>query len=707
VFFAAGTSRYTAFRNHSRQQAFSVLFLEQPAKSMSLSPASEPPPPSQVQPPASPDIAHLLTVVVCVVTVCALYLARDVLIPITLAILLSFVLAPVVRLLRRLRLPRVAAVLLAVMLALGIITLIGGVIGGQIASLARDAPRYQSAIQEKIGSVQASVFGQINEFSRRLNNEASPRPEAPPAGAAPAAPPADRAPALPGAGTAGGGESRPVPVEIRPSESSTLDLAQKFVSPVLGPLETTFIVLIVSIFVLLQQEDLRDRLIRLFGSNDLHRTTEALDDAGRRLSKYFLAQLMVNSCFGVLVAVGLFVIGVPSPIVWGILAALFRFVPYVGSVLAAALPLLLAAGTTPGWSMVIWTAALFLITEPIIGQVVEPMVYGHSTGLSPVSVIVAAIFWTWLWGPIGLILATPLTLCLVVLGRHVERLEFLDVLLGDRPALTPVQNFYQRILAGDTDEALAQAETLLQDRSLTAYYDEVALGGLRMAAADMERGVLPPERLERIRKAVTGLVSDLSETPDRDPPKEAAKQNKPALAEAAAPDDAAPSEHAPDVPLPPKAGRVGAWASDTPVLCLAGRGPLDEAASAMLAQLLGKHGLGARVIPHEASSREQVGHLDTTGVAMVCISYLDISGSPAHLRYLLRRLKQRMPGVPLLVGLWPEGEAVLTDAAQARAVGADHYAASLHSAVTSCLKVAASGAQDPAEAKTVLQDGRS
>jgi predicted PurR-regulated permease PerM len=673
---------------------------------MSLSPAAEPRPPTQVQPPASPDSAHLLTVVVCVVTVCALYLARDVLIPITLAILLSFVLAPLVRLLRGLRLPRVAAVLVAVLLALGVITLIGSVIGGQIASLARDAPRYQSAIQQKVGSVQATVFGQINEFSRRLNNEATSRPEAPPAGAAPAAPPStDPAPALPGARA--GGEGRPVPVEIRPSESSPLDLAQKFVSPVLGPLETTFIVLIVSIFVLLQQEDLRDRLIRLFGSNDLHRTTEALDDAGRRLSKYFLAQLMVNSCFGVLVAVGLFLIGVPSPIVWGILAALFRFVPYVGSVLAAALPLLLAAGTAPGWSMVIWTAALFLITEPIIGQVVEPMVYGHSTGLSPVSVIVAAIFWTWLWGPIGLILATPLTLCLVVLGRHVERLEFLDVLLGDRPALTPVQNFYQRILAGDTDEALAQAETLLQDRSLTAYYDEVALGGLRMAAADMERGVLPPERLERIRKAVTGLVSDLSETPDRDPPKEASKQNKPGLADAAPREEAAPGEHAPDVPLPPRAGRAGAWASEAPVLCLAGRGPLDEAASAMLAQLLAKHGLGARVIPHEASSREQVSQLDTTGVAMVCISYLDISGSPAHLRYLLRRLKQRMPDVPLLVGLWPEGEAVLTDAAQARAVGADHYAASLHGAVTSCLKVAAAGVRDPGEAKAVLQDGRS
>jgi predicted PurR-regulated permease PerM len=660
---------------------------------MSTTAGLEPRPPAQVQPPPSPDAAHLLTVVVCVVTVGALYLARDVLIPITLAILLSFVLAPLVGLLRRLSLPRVAAVLLAVMLALGTIMLIGSVIGVQIASLARDAPRYQSVIEEKVDNVQGVFFGKINEFSRRLNNEANTRPEGPPA----AAPPA-----LPGAGATADGDSRPVPVEIHPAQSSALDLARTFVSPVLGPLETTFIVLIVSIFVLLQQEDLRDRLIRLFGSNDLHRTTEALDDAGRRLSRYFLAQLMVNSCFGVLVAVGLFLIGVPSPIVWGILAALFRFVPYVGSVLAAAFPLLLAAGTEPGWSMVIWTAALFLITEPIIGQVVEPMLYGHSTGLSPVSVIVAAIFWTWLWGPIGLILATPLTLCLVVLGRHVERLEFLDVLLGDRPALTPVQNFYQRILAGDTDEALAQAETLLQDRSLTAYYDEVALEGLRLAATDLERGVLPPERLERIKNAVSGLVNDLSDVPDRDPPEKAAGKAEMAATETSVSEKAVPP--APDVPLPPRDERTGSWASDTSVLCLAGRGALDEAASAMLAQLLTKHGLGARVIPHEASSREQVGRLDPTGVAMVCISYLDISGNPAHLRYLLRRLKQRMPGVPMLVGLWPEGEAVLTDAAQAKAVGADYYTASLRSAVTSCLKAAASGVQDPATAAAVMQE---
>ncbi|WP_043833757.1 AI-2E family transporter [Muricoccus aerilatus] len=658
---------------------------------MSTTISPEPRPPVQVQPPPSPELAHLVNVVVGVVIVSALYLAREVLIPITLAILLSFVLAPLVALLRRVGLPHVAAALLSVVLALGVLSLVGSIIGVQIAGLASNAPSYQTAIQQKVESVQGAAFGRINELSRRLNNQST--PAGAPDGAAPAAPmpPVER-PALPGLpGSESSGDRRPIPVEIQQGGSSTIELARKFLSPVLGPLETTLIVFIVAVFVLMQQADLRDRLIRLFGSSDLHRTTEALDDAGRRLSKYFLAQLMLNGAFGVIITIGLYVIGVPSPIVWGILAALFRFVPYVGSILAAALPLVLAAGTEPGWATVLWTAALFAIAEPVMGQVVEPLVYGHSTGLSPVSVIVAAIFWTWLWGPIGLILATPLTLCLVVLGRHVERLAFLDVMLGDRPALTPVENFYQRMLAGDTDEALSQAETLLKDRSLTAYYDEVALQGLRLAANDVERGVLPPDRLERLRNAASGLVGDLASVPDEDPsPKAAAAAAEKGTIEP-------PRETAPSVPLPPLAERPGAWAGERPVLCLAGRGPLDEAASAMLAQLLSKHGVGARVVPHEASSREQVGHLDTTGVAMVCISYLDISGSPAHLRYLLRRLRQRLPGVPLLVGLWPEGEAVLTDKAQAKAVGADYFTASLHDAVTQCLKVA-SGAAPPPQA---------
>jgi hypothetical protein len=462
-----------------------------------------------------------------------------------------------------------------------------------------------------------------------------------------------------------------------------LEIAQRVLAPVLNPLETSLIVLIVSIFILLQREDLRDRLIRLFGASDLHRTTTALDEAAHRLSRYFLSQLAINTAFGLVIGVGLFLIGVPSPVLWAILGALLRFVPYIGSAIAAILPIALAAGVSPGWMMAVETAALFLAVETLIGQFLEPLIYGHSTGLSPVSVVVAAIFWTWLWGPIGLILSTPLTLCLVILGRHVQRLEFLDVILGDRPALTPVENFYQRMLANDPDEALDQAELLLKERSLTAYYDEIALKGLQLAANDAQRGVLNADQLERIKNGMRELVRDLADHDDRDPsPEEEAEAAE--MGSQAERDIAKPSPPATAVEqLAP------AWRTEAAVLCLAGRGTLDEAATAMLAQLLRKHNLGSRVAPHEAASREHIPALDIEGVAMVCISYLEISGSPAHLRYLVRRLRGRLPtGTPILVGLWRTEDEVLHDDALQSLVGADHYTTSLREAVETCVRVA-------------------
>jgi hypothetical protein len=345
---------------------------------------------------------------------------------------------------------------------------------------------------------------------------------------------------------------------------------------------------------------------------------------------------------------------------WGVLGALLRFVPYIGAPLSAVMPLALAAAVDPGWSMLLWTASLYLVVEPIIGQVVEPLVYGHSTGLSPFAVVLAATFWTWLWGPIGLILSTPLTLCLVVLGRHVARLEFLDVLLGDRPALTPVESFYQRMLAGDPDEVHDHAEVLLKQLPLASYYDDVALEGLRLAVIDTERGALTPDHLERIKLCIQSLIEDLDDHEDRQPPVGAAKE-----ADATRP------------------------RTDAPVLCIAGRGLLDEAVSTMLAQLLGNEGLATRVVPYAATARTAIGALDVTGVAMVCISCLELFGTPSHLRYLLRRLRQRLPpDVSVLVGLWPQGEAILHDERLRAAVGADYYTSSLHEAVEACLEVA-------------------
>jgi hypothetical protein len=318
-----------------------------------------------------------------------------------------------------------------------------------------------------------------------------------------------------------------------------------------------------------------------------------------------------------------------------------------------------------------------------MGQVVEPLVYGHSTGLSPLSVVVAAIFWAWLWGPVGLILSTPITLCLVVIGRHIEPLQFLDVLLGDRPALTPVEGFYQRILAGDADEAMDQAEMLLGECSLSDYYDQVAIKGLQLAAGDVQRGVMTPERLATIRDTILELIDDLEDTEDVAP---APRKDTGGIDTAPRDSQTSPRAVLPTAPAAPE--RSGAWRAAQPILCVAGRGVLDEVSAAMLAQLLSKHGLGAEVADAHSVTRGPREAFDASGFAMVCVAYLEINGSPSHLRYLLRRLRARFPGLPLLVGVWPSEDPNRVDQRLRAVISADFYASSLREAVGICLDLA-------------------
>ena len=470
-----------------------------------------------------------------------------------------------------------------------------------MAELASDLPRYEATIRDKVGGLREGVLGRLSTRDASTSDARSsgrrrtirPRPRTQtPAQAAPE-------------------PQQPLPVEVREPDLTPLELAQRFVAPILHPLAMLGIVFVVLIFILLQREDLRDRMIRLFGSSDLHRTTAAMDDAARRLSRYFLIQLGLNAAFGVWIGSGCGSSACRARCCGACSRRCCASCPISARSSRRCLPIVLAAAVDPGWSMVLWTAALFLVTEPVMGHVVEPLVYGQSTGLSPFAVVVSAIFWTWLWGPIGLLLATPLTLCLVVLGRHVERLEFLDVLLGDRPALTPAENFYQRMLAGDPDEALEHAEQLLKERSLSSYYDEVALKGLQLAANDAARGVLAPAQIEHIKEAIKGLVHDLGSVPDAEPPKAEERgrsRSAPPLAEKALPKEPPVEEPAPAPEELPES-----WRGEAPIMCIAGRGALDEAASTMLAQLLRKHGLGARVVPHEAVSRSNIIGLDYQG----------------------------------------------------------------------------------------------
>lgn len=593
---------------------------------------------AQIRPSSAPELKTLAGVAVGTLVIAALYFGQEVLIPITLAIMLSFVLSPVVNLLQRLRLWRVPAVILTVFAALGVLGLVGTLIGSQAASLTGNAPQYARTIEAKVQSVQGFALSRLTSITKEFGGgRHSVAPQGPaPTLAARAAPPAA------GAAPPAAGQRRPVPVQLVQESSSPFTIARTVLAPILGPLETTVIVLVVAIFVLMQKEDLRDRFIRVFGSSDLHRTTRALDDAGQRLSRYFLSQLTVNTCFGLVIGLGLWVIGVPSPAMWGVMGGLLRFVPYIGSFLAAVAPAALAAAIDPGWGMAIEVVALFVVVEAITGYVVEPLLYGHSTGLSPVSVIVSAIFWTWLWGPIGLIMSTPLTLCLVVMGRHVKSLEFFDVLLGDRPALTPVESFYQRILADNPDEALAQAEALLADRSLTDYYDGVVLEGLKLAVEDQARGTIDGAGAAKMTRSMRSVIDDLQ------PHAESATD--------------------PDAERP----RVAA---------VAGHGVFDETVTAMLAQLLGTRGVAVRQVAAAAVTRDGIERLDLSGTEVIAVSYLEVTGSPAQLRYLVRRLRAKAPAARIVVGMWPLGEAALSDTAIQQALGADRYVSSLGEAV--------------------------
>lgn len=621
-------------------------------------------------------VSAVATAVLAFIIIATLYFGREILMPIALAILLSFVLAPLVGLLQRMRVPRGLAVVSVVIMAFALIFAMGSLLATQLTQLAGDLPRYQSTISDKIQSFRETTAsrgtlerasGMLKDLSKELDK------------------PKDAASAL-GSKTP---TLAPVPVEVRQPDPGALESLQSLISPLLHPLATTGIIIIFVIFILLQREDLRNRLIRLAGSHDLQRTTAALNDAAGRLSRLFLIQLLLNGTFGLVIGIGLWLIGIPSAILWGILAAVLRFVPYIGAAIAAAFPLALAVAVDPSWSMLLWTLALFLVVEPIVGHVIEPMVYGHSTGLSPVAVVASATFWTALWGPIGLVLATPLTVCLVVLGRHVERLEFLDVMFGDRPALSPPEIFYQRMLAGDPTDAAEKAEEFLKERSLSSYYDEVALKGLQLAQVDAERGALDRERLVKIRDAVSEFANNLSEQDDRPPPKVSSTTDAEATSAVESVAEDAPYENLPvltkdDLPLD--------WQGEHPVLCVAGRSPIDEAAAIMLGQLATAHGLPARVEAAEVLSTTNVFRLDTSGVAMVCLIYMDAS-SPAHMRYSVRRLRRKLPKATIILGCWmkeldPLRLEQLRDSAKA-----DLAATTLGEAIKMC--IAAAGAKIP------------
>jgi predicted PurR-regulated permease PerM len=616
--------------------------------------------------PGGSELGYIASaLIVAAIIVAILYIGRPILQPLVIAGLLAFILTPVIRRLRTWGLWRTPAVILTVLGALAVLAAVSTTIVVQITQLADDLPRYQTTLSEKVRALGGGTFtsGALEKASKslkELEQEISRPKDTPDV------------------------KAKPLPVEVHQPEPRGLAAIIAIVKPLVAPLATSGLVLLFLVFILLQREDIRDRFLRLAGSADLQRTTIALDDAAHRLSRFFLAQTLLNVGFGTVIGIGLWVIGIPNPVLWGILAAVMRFVPYIGGFIAAFFPVLLATAIDPGWTMVLLTVALFAVLEPVAGHVVEPLLYGQHTGMSPAAVVVATLFWTMLWGPLGLLLATPLTVCLVVLGKHIEALSFIEVLLGDEPALEPEESFYQRLLAGDGNEAADQAEQQLKTMALSDYYDAVPMKALLLAQADAAHGKLSRDAQTGIRDTVEEIVEDLDEFDDvtPQPKKKPDKEDAAPKTEAEEAGDGEDAETAPDpLPVLSRSRLPDAWQLPHPVLCVPSRSALDESACLMLAQLLEKHGVGAWVQPFVDIANPRTMRIDVTDAPLVVLSYFGTASKPAPVRYLVRRLRRMMPKARFMVGFWMLGDDREKVEEWTKAVGADYGVTSLREAM--------------------------
>nr|WP_210327841.1 AI-2E family transporter [Mesorhizobium silamurunense] len=580
----------------------------------------------------------LPTVATVVATVAALYFGREVFLPIAVALLLTFAIAPVVSALKRAGIPRLPAVIASVLGAFAALALFSFVVVTQVSDLAQNIPVYQINIVTKIralkenglgGGIISRLSGVIERVGQEIDRQ---EPQLPSAAEAP--------------------KRDPVPVEIIAHEKP-LELLQNLIAPLVSPLTSTGLVIVVVIFMLMEREDLRDRFIRLVGYGDLHRTTQALQDAGKRVGQYLLMQLVVNIVYAIPITIGLWALGIPNALLWGMLALALRFVPYIGPIIGALLPLFLALAVAPGWSLLLWTAGLFIVMELVTGNVIEPWLYGSHTGLSPLAIIVAAIFWTWVWGPIGLVLSTPLTVCLVVLGRHVPQFEFLDVLFGNEPVLEPHARLYQRLLAGDPEEATDNAEEMLEEKYLFELYDQVAIPALLLAEQDRMRGVMDNEQRKQVAESALALVANLDDSAQEEAEAEEAEQ-------AATPGEEKPPEgkvgegkaaegkardEAEEVDLPDGSGFS--------VLCAGGRGELDDAAATMLAQVLEVQGAETSRASFTDLEPSGIRRLELDTVDAAVIGFLNRQ-STKHARFMVRRLKRHKPKLRVGIVFWSE-----------------------------------------------------
>src|SRR5580704_1919474 len=558
-------------------------------------------------------LSGILTLASISVVTGALYLAKGVLVPLTLAVLLSFLLSPVCDRLERWRFGRIPAVLVTALLAFTMLGVVAWMAVAQMNNLAPKMPEYQENIQAKLHSTNDYVGGLLTKITRTTENQA-PNPSP----LEQSEEPQSRA-------------DRPYSVRVITTPPSPLQVITGMFGTLLDVLGSTGIVIVLVVFFLVRREDLRDRFIRLVGKGDVTVTTQAIEDAATRVSRYLFVQLLLNVTFGVSVGIGLYLIGVPGAILWGILGTTLRFVPYIGAWIAAAIPIGLSLAISTGWIAPMLTVGLFAALELFIGNVMEPWLYGKNTGVSPVAVLVAAVFWTWLWGAVGLLLATPLTVCLMVIGKYVPQLSFLDILLGNEEVFEPKKRVYQRLLAGDQEEANELIEGYLEQMPLAEVYDAVLIPALAMAETHWQRGEINEERHKLIFQSLKETVEELGERQQDIQAKEAAKATK------------GPKGNS-DVLVPSNA-------SSLCVLCLPARDEADEIAGRMLAQLLAVKGCVVEAVSVTALASEMVDLVEQRKADVVCISAMPPTAA-AHARYLCKRLQGRFPDAHLIVGLW-------------------------------------------------------
>lgn len=577
-----------------------------------------------------PELRLLIGLITAAVIIAGLYFGRDIVVPLALALLLGFVLDPLVGRLKRVGLARTPAVIVVVMSAMVLMAFAGVMLGMQVSSLSAQLPTYQNNIEQKLKGLRNSSDkpGMFDGVIRMFNTV---RAEVDRASPTTSAKPSERTPAAP-----------VDQVQIVDKPAAPFEQAVSWLSAAGKPLATAGIVFVFVVLVLLDRVDLRDRLLRLWGGS-LHRSTDAMDEAGQRISRYLTMQLTVNLSQGVPMAAGLWLIGVPGAILWGALAALLRFVPYIGPMISAACPLILAFAVDPGWSMLLWTLALIVALEMLVNNIVEPWLYGASTGLSAISLMVAATFWTALWGPIGLIMSTPLTVCLLVIGRHLPRLKFLHVLLGSQPALDTPTRIYQRLLSGDVEEAIELAGERLEAADVVAFYNDVGIPVLRMATSD-HTIVATAQHRHRVVVGMDALIEDLREQ--------------------------APTQNL-----------VGTLSA----VCIGAKWEVDTLAANMLAHALSISGQPADFRIAGAVNTEFISGLGLDGVSAVCVSIF--SAEPRiQAKQFCRRLRRRWPDVKIVLVLWNAPAELLGEEAR-KSLEADAVVTTLTEAI---LHVAAS-----------------